>query len=116
VVHASNYYIYQLQDKSLSSGTFFLDLLSAVEPRVVNWSLVTKGEKGASVMLLQFLNFRHILINPIFSLVVTRNYVHLIDECKVYNPNCLAFQDYLNIYPTYGTPSTQLFLHRSYLS
>ncbi|EES03042.1 hypothetical protein BDA96_03G188900 [Sorghum bicolor] len=33
------------KDKSLSSGTFFLDLLSAVEPRVVNWSLVTKGEK-----------------------------------------------------------------------
>ncbi|KAG8387230.1 hypothetical protein BUALT_Bualt03G0231600 [Buddleja alternifolia] len=32
------------KDKSLSSGTFFLELLSAVEPRVVNWSLVTKGE------------------------------------------------------------------------
>lgn len=25
---------------------FFLELLSAVEPRVVNWSLVTKGETG----------------------------------------------------------------------
>ncbi|XP_044494137.1 fimbrin-5 [Mangifera indica] len=32
------------KDKNLSTGTFFLDLLSAVEPRVVNWSLVTKGE------------------------------------------------------------------------
>ncbi|KAK4397609.1 Fimbrin-5 [Sesamum angolense] len=32
------------KDKSLSNGTFFLELLSAVEPRVVNWSLVTKGE------------------------------------------------------------------------
>ncbi|XVF31848.1 hypothetical protein REPUB_Repub17cG0029300 [Reevesia pubescens] len=32
------------KDKNLSSGIFFLDLLSAVEPRVVNWSLVTKGE------------------------------------------------------------------------
>ncbi|XXG78754.1 hypothetical protein AAC387_Pa08g2629 [Persea americana] len=32
------------KDKSLSNGTFFLDLLSAVEPRSVNWSLVTKGE------------------------------------------------------------------------
>ncbi|XP_028756859.1 fimbrin-5-like [Neltuma alba] len=32
------------KDKNLSSGTFFLELLSAVEPRVVNWSLVTKGE------------------------------------------------------------------------
>uniref|UniRef100_A0A2P2LHB2 Calponin-homology (CH) domain-containing protein n=1 Tax=Rhizophora mucronata TaxID=61149 RepID=A0A2P2LHB2_RHIMU len=30
--------------KSLSSGIFFLELLSAVEPRVVNWNLVTKGE------------------------------------------------------------------------
>lgn len=32
------------KDKSLSDGIFFLDLLGAVEPRVVNWSLVTKGE------------------------------------------------------------------------
>ncbi|KMZ60368.1 putative Fimbrin [Zostera marina] len=32
------------KDKSLSSGVFFLDLLSAVEPRIVNRSLVTKGE------------------------------------------------------------------------
>lgn len=35
-----------LQDKSLSNGIFFLELLSAVEPRVVNWNLVTKGESG----------------------------------------------------------------------
>jgi hypothetical protein len=32
------------RDKNLSSGMFFLELLSAVEPRVVNWSLVTNGE------------------------------------------------------------------------
>ncbi|KAF3648244.1 Fimbrin-3 [Capsicum annuum] len=32
------------KDKSLSSGLFFLELLTAVEPRVVNWNLVTKGE------------------------------------------------------------------------
>lgn len=32
------------KDKNLSTGKFFLELLSAVEPRVVNWSLVTKGE------------------------------------------------------------------------
>ncbi|KAL6561181.1 Fimbrin-5 [Orobanche minor] len=32
------------KDKTLSSGSFFLELLSVVEPRVVNWSLVTKGE------------------------------------------------------------------------
>ncbi|CAH9054524.1 unnamed protein product, partial [Cuscuta epithymum] len=31
------------KDKSLSDGLFFLELLSIVEPRVVNWSLVTKG-------------------------------------------------------------------------
>ncbi|XP_057965762.1 fimbrin-2 [Malania oleifera] len=32
------------KDKNLSDGSFFLELLSAVQPRVVNWSLVTKGE------------------------------------------------------------------------
>ncbi|XXG44799.1 hypothetical protein AAC387_Pa02g0054 [Persea americana] len=31
------------KDKNLSNGLFFLELLSAVEPRVVNWNLVTKG-------------------------------------------------------------------------
>lgn len=31
------------KDKSLSDGIFFLELLSAVRPRSVNWSLVTKG-------------------------------------------------------------------------
>ncbi|KAK4747166.1 hypothetical protein SAY87_026203 [Trapa incisa] len=31
------------KDKRLSDGIFFLELLSAVQPRVVNWSLVTKG-------------------------------------------------------------------------
>lgn len=36
--------IESFKDKSLSNGTFFLELLSAVEPRVVNWSVVTKGE------------------------------------------------------------------------
>ncbi|XP_010252649.1 PREDICTED: fimbrin-4 [Nelumbo nucifera] len=32
------------KDKNLSNGIFFLELLSSVEPRVVNWNLVTKGE------------------------------------------------------------------------
>ncbi|XVF21077.1 hypothetical protein REPUB_Repub12eG0059600 [Reevesia pubescens] len=32
------------KDKNLSNGIFFLELLSAVEPRVINWGLVTKGE------------------------------------------------------------------------
>ncbi|GJM86656.1 hypothetical protein PR202_ga02535 [Eleusine coracana subsp. coracana] len=33
------------KDKSLSNGLFFLELLSAVQPRVVNWKVVTKGEE-----------------------------------------------------------------------
>ncbi|XP_047322167.1 fimbrin-5-like [Impatiens glandulifera] len=32
------------KDKSLSNGIFFLELLTAVEPRVVNWTVITKGE------------------------------------------------------------------------
>ncbi|KAL2316693.1 hypothetical protein Fmac_030569 [Flemingia macrophylla] len=36
-------HIESFKDKSLSNGLFFLELLSAVEPRVVNWNLVTKG-------------------------------------------------------------------------
>lgn len=32
------------KDKKLSNGLFFLELLSSVEPRVVNWNLVCKGE------------------------------------------------------------------------
>ncbi|KAH6836827.1 Actin binding Calponin homology domain-containing protein [Perilla frutescens var. hirtella] len=31
------------KDKSLSDGTFFIELLSTVHPTSVNWSLVTKG-------------------------------------------------------------------------
>ncbi|WJX91822.1 Fimbrin-2 [Trifolium repens] len=31
------------KDKSLSDGIFFLELLSSVQPRAVNWGLVTKG-------------------------------------------------------------------------
>ena len=34
------------KDKSLSSGLFFLHLLSSLEERVVTWHLVTKGETG----------------------------------------------------------------------
>ncbi|KAL9244314.1 hypothetical protein vseg_018101 [Gypsophila vaccaria] len=37
-------HIESFKDKSLSDGKFFLDLLSAVEPRVVNWQVVTSGE------------------------------------------------------------------------
>ncbi|KAK4343530.1 hypothetical protein RND71_036624 [Anisodus tanguticus] len=36
--------IESFKDKNISSGKLFLELLSAVEPRVVNWSLVTKGK------------------------------------------------------------------------
>lgn len=44
-----------MQDKSLSDGVFFLELLSAVHPRSVNWSLVTKGTSGKfSSKLIEF--------------------------------------------------------------
>ncbi|CAN1340129.1 FIM3 [Linum perenne] len=36
--------IESFKDKSISNGRFLLELLSSVEPRVVNWNLVTKGE------------------------------------------------------------------------
>ncbi|GAB4849713.1 fimbrin [Ancistrocladus abbreviatus] len=39
------------KDKKLSNGLFFLELLSAVEPRVVNWNLVTKGESDDEMRL-----------------------------------------------------------------
>ncbi|CAN7089556.1 unnamed protein product [Brassica rapa subsp. narinosa] len=35
--------MFSFRDKSLSDGIFFLELLSSVQPRVVNWSLVTNG-------------------------------------------------------------------------
>ncbi|XP_056173337.1 fimbrin-1-like isoform X1 [Syzygium oleosum] len=38
--------IESFKDKSLSNGIFFLELLSSVEPRVVNWNVVTKGESA----------------------------------------------------------------------
>jgi len=31
------------KDKSLLDGIIFLELLSSVQPRAVNWGLVTKG-------------------------------------------------------------------------
>ncbi|PSS09606.1 Fimbrin-2 like [Actinidia chinensis var. chinensis] len=40
----SHSHMASFKDKRLSDGIFFLELLSAVEPRAVNWSLVTKGE------------------------------------------------------------------------
>ncbi|KAF3331313.1 fimbrin-4-like protein [Carex littledalei] len=33
------------KDRSIATGVFLLELLSAVEPRVVSWKLVTKGEE-----------------------------------------------------------------------
>ncbi|KAJ4793876.1 Fimbrin 1 [Rhynchospora pubera] len=37
--------IESFKDKSIATGIFFLELLSAVESRVVNWKVVTKGEE-----------------------------------------------------------------------
>lgn len=36
--------IESFKDKSISDGLFFLELLSAVQPRVVDWDMVKKGE------------------------------------------------------------------------
>ncbi|WOH05793.1 hypothetical protein DCAR_0625214 [Daucus carota subsp. sativus] len=79
------------KDKSLSSGVFFLELLSAVEPRVVNWSLVTNGENdenkksnatyiisvarklGCSIFLLP----EDIMeVNPKMTLILTASIMH----------------------------------------
>lgn len=57
-----------LQDKSLSNGLFFLELLSAVEPRVVNWNLVTKGGSGMSPI--NFLVNYFILVNWIYDFLL----------------------------------------------
>lgn len=41
----------------MSDGIFFLELLSSVQPRAVNWSLVTKGVTGtfsSNLMRLKF--------------------------------------------------------------
>ncbi|XP_058745416.1 fimbrin-2-like [Vicia villosa] len=35
--------MHSFKDKRLSDGIFFLELLSSVQPRAVNWGLVTKG-------------------------------------------------------------------------
>uniref|UniRef100_A0A1D1Y208 Fimbrin-like protein 2 n=1 Tax=Anthurium amnicola TaxID=1678845 RepID=A0A1D1Y208_9ARAE len=37
-------HVESFKDKGLSNGIFFLDLLSAVAPRVVDWNLVRRGE------------------------------------------------------------------------
>ncbi|CAI8612489.1 unnamed protein product [Vicia faba] len=39
----SQSHIYSFKDKSISDGIFFLELLSSVQPRAVNWGLITKG-------------------------------------------------------------------------
>lgn len=38
--------IVNLRDKSLSTGKFLIDLCAAIEPRAVNWDLVTPGESA----------------------------------------------------------------------
>ena len=52
------------QDKSLSDGIFFLELLRSVQPRAVNWSLVTKGQTGmvSSIYMWLLLNLVTLII------------------------------------------------------
>ncbi|KDO58579.1 hypothetical protein CISIN_1g035967mg, partial [Citrus sinensis] len=45
-ISGSQSHMNSFKDKSLADGIFFLELLSAVQPRAVNWSLVTKGVTG----------------------------------------------------------------------
>ncbi|AES79032.1 putative dystrophin [Medicago truncatula] len=47
----SQSHIYSFKDKSLSDGIFFLELLSSVQPRAVNWGLVTKGVTDEEKMM-----------------------------------------------------------------
>ncbi|CAJ2670035.1 unnamed protein product [Trifolium pratense] len=47
----SQSHIYSFKDKSLSDGIFFLELLSAVQPRAVNWGLITKGVTDQEKMM-----------------------------------------------------------------
>ncbi|KAK2414005.1 fimbrin [Trifolium repens] len=47
----SQSHIYSFKDKSLSDGIFFLELLSSVQPRAVNWGLVTKGVTDQEKMM-----------------------------------------------------------------
>ncbi|CAM8944621.1 unnamed protein product [Rhodiola kirilowii] len=42
-------HIESFKDKSLSTGLFFLELLSSIQPRVVKWNLITKGESGMNL-------------------------------------------------------------------
>lgn len=35
------------RDPSLASGNFLMDLLWSIEPRAINWDLMTAGETGA---------------------------------------------------------------------
>jgi len=43
--------MHSFKDGSLASGVFLLDLLGAVEPRVMNWDLVTTGETEEDQLL-----------------------------------------------------------------
>jgi plastin-1 len=43
--------IKSFQDSGISSGVFFIDLLAAVEPKIVDWTLVTEGIQDEDKML-----------------------------------------------------------------
>lgn len=60
------------QDKNLSNGIFFLELLSAVEPRVVNWNLVTKGESGTFAYIAHLIqeNYRVLMIQNKYRVLI----------------------------------------------
>lgn len=43
--------IKNFQDPSISTGIFFIDLLSAIEPKIIDWTLVTDGLTDENKML-----------------------------------------------------------------
>ncbi|KAJ0576222.1 putative CH domain superfamily, fimbrin/Plastin [Helianthus annuus] len=51
------------KDKTLSNGTFFLEVLTAVEPRVVNWNFVTKGITGMIFYISTLVKYVRVLEN-----------------------------------------------------
>uniref|UniRef100_A0A7N0ZYZ3 Calponin-homology (CH) domain-containing protein n=1 Tax=Kalanchoe fedtschenkoi TaxID=63787 RepID=A0A7N0ZYZ3_KALFE len=64
------------QDQSLSNGLFFLELLSAVETRAVNWNVVTKGVTGMYIMSVILFVSTHLL---------SMKFIGLTDEEKKLN-------------------------------
>eukprot|EP00345_Euplotes_harpa_P012936 CAMPEP_0168352178 /NCGR_PEP_ID=MMETSP0213-20121227/22386_1 /TAXON_ID=151035 /ORGANISM="Euplotes harpa, Strain FSP1.4" /LENGTH=130 /DNA_ID=CAMNT_0008363319 /DNA_START=535 /DNA_END=923 /DNA_ORIENTATION=+ len=49
-INKEEYKISTLKDSSLKTGRYFIELCAAIEPRAVNWDLVTSGETDEDKM------------------------------------------------------------------